>query len=87
MFFKTNISLLTIILVVFVYAFFYLCSIGRIQNIITFDTNAQLMYALITTSLDFCKCILYNLQTTRLAGKTDTKPGSTYFNATAPCLR
>ena len=70
MVFKTNISLLTIILVVFVslHIFFYLRSIGRIRNLITFDTNAQLMYVLITTSLDFCKCILDNIQTTRLAG-------------------
>ena len=43
-------------------------NIGRIQNLITFDTNAQRMYALITTSLDGCKSILYNPQTTRLAG-------------------
>ena len=53
--------------------FFKLRSIGRIRNLITFDTNAKLMYALITASLDFCKCILYNLQTTRLAGNTEYK--------------
>ena len=52
--------------------FFYLRSIGRIQNLITFDTNAQLMYALITTSLDFL-CILYNLQTTRSVGNNGYK--------------
>ena len=53
--------------------FVYLLSIGRIRNLITFDSNVQLMYALITTSLDFCKCILYNLQTTRLAGNNRYK--------------
>ena len=48
-------------------------SIGRIRKLITFDTNAQLMYVLITASFDFCKCILYNLQTTRLAGSNKYK--------------
>ena len=67
--------------------FFYLRSIGRNQKLITFDTNAKLIYALITISLDFCKCILYNLQTTRLAGNTGYKSSvSTYFKTTDPFL-
>ena len=40
---------------------FHLRSIGRIRNLLTFDATAQLIHALITTRLDFCKHILYNL--------------------------
>ena len=35
--------------------------IGRIRNILTFDATAQLIHALITSRLDFCNSILYNL--------------------------
>ena len=35
--------------------------IGRIRNLPTFDTTAQLIHALITSRLDFCNSILYNL--------------------------
>ena len=40
---------------------FHLRSIGRIRNLLTFDTTAQLIHALITTSLDYCNSILYNI--------------------------
>ena len=41
---------------------FHLRSIGRIRNLLTlFDATAQLIHALITTRLDFCNSILYNL--------------------------
>ena len=40
---------------------FHLRSIGRIRNLLTFDATAQLIHALITTRLDLCKHILYNL--------------------------
>ena len=40
---------------------FHLRSIGRIRNPLTFDATAQLIHALITTCLDFCSSILYNL--------------------------
>ena len=35
--------------------------IGRIRNLLTFDATAQLIHALITSRLDFCNSILYNL--------------------------
>ena len=40
---------------------FYLRGIGRIRNLLTFDAIAQLIHALITSRLDFCNSILYNL--------------------------
>ena len=40
---------------------FHLRGIGRIQNLLTFDATAQLIHALITSRLDFCNSILYNL--------------------------
>ena len=40
---------------------FHLCGIGRIWNLLTFDATAQLIHALITSRLDFCNSILYNL--------------------------
>ena len=33
---------------------FHLRGIGRIRNLLTFDATAQLIYALITSRLDFC---------------------------------
>ena len=42
-------------------AHFHLRGIGRIQNLLTFDATAQLIHALITSRLDFCNSILYNL--------------------------
>ena len=40
---------------------FHLRGIGRIRNLLTFDATAQLIHALITSRLDFCSNILYNL--------------------------
>ena len=40
---------------------FHLRGIGIIQNLLTFDATAQLIHALITSCLDFCNSILYNL--------------------------
>ena len=40
---------------------FHLCAIGRIRNLLTFDATAKLIQALITSHLDFCNSILYNL--------------------------
>ena len=40
---------------------FHLRGIGRIRNLLTFDATAQLIHALITSHLDFCNSILYNL--------------------------
>ena len=40
---------------------FHLRIIGRIWNLLTFDGTAQLIHALITTHLDYCNSILYNI--------------------------
>ena len=40
---------------------FHLHSIGRILNLLTFDTTTQLIHTLITSNLDFCNNIPYNL--------------------------
>ena len=45
---------------------FHLRSIGRIRNLLTFYTTAQLMHALITTRFDFCNSILYNLPNNKI---------------------
>ena len=51
-----------IILVVFgSLLIFTLRGIGRIRNLPTFNATAQLIHALITSSLDFYNIILYNL--------------------------
>ena len=40
---------------------FHLRGIGRIRNFLTFDATAQLIRALITSCLDFCISIIYNI--------------------------
>ena len=45
---------------------FHLRSIGWIRNLLTFDATAQLIHALITTRLDFCNSILYNLPNNKI---------------------
>ena len=40
---------------------FHLRGIGIIRKLLTFDATAQLIHALITSRLDFCNSILYNL--------------------------
>ena len=42
-------------------AHFYLRNIGRIRMLLLFETSSQLTHALITTTLDYCKGILFNL--------------------------
>ena len=39
----------------------HLRGIGRIRNLLTFDATAQFIHALISSRLDFCNSILYNL--------------------------
>ena len=45
---------------------FHLRSIGKIRNLLTFDATTQLIHALITTRLDFCNSILYNLPNSKI---------------------
>ena len=45
---------------------FHLRSIGRIRNLLTFDATVQLIHALITTRLDVCNSILYNLPNNKI---------------------
>ena len=45
---------------------FHLRGIGIIQNFLTCDATAQLIHALITTRLDFCNSILYNLPNNKI---------------------
>ena len=40
---------------------FHLRGIRIIRNLLTFDATAQLIHALITSRLEFCNSILYNL--------------------------
>ena len=40
---------------------FHLRGIERIRNLLTFDATALLIHALITSPLDLCNSILYNL--------------------------
>ena len=45
---------------------FHLRSIGIIRNLLTFDATAQLIHALITTRLDLCNSIIYNLPNNKI---------------------
>ena len=45
---------------------FHLRNIGRIRNLLTFNATAQLVHALVTTRLDFCNSILYNLPNNKI---------------------
>ena len=42
-------------------AHFHLRNIGRIRMLLSFEASSQLIHALITTTLDYCNGILYNL--------------------------
>ena len=44
------------------YTHFHLRNFGRNRNLLTCDATAQLIHALITTRLDICNIILYNLK-------------------------
>ena len=54
------------IILVVLASHFHLRNIGRILNFRTFDATAQLIHALITTRLDYCNSILYNLPNKQL---------------------
>ena len=42
-------------------AHFHLRNIGRIRMLLSFEASSQLIHALITTTLDYCNGILFNL--------------------------
>ena len=44
----------------------HLRNIGRIRTLLTFHATAQLIHVLITTRLDFCNSILYNLPNNKI---------------------
>ena len=48
------------------YTHFTFRSIGRIRNLLTFDATAQLIHTLITSRLDFCNNIIYNLPNNKI---------------------
>ena len=45
---------------------FHLRNIGQIRTLLTFHATAQLIHALITTRLDFCNSIFYNLPNNKI---------------------
>ena len=58
---------------------FHLRGIRRIRNLLTFDAIAQLIHALITSRLDLCNSILYNLPNKQIERlQRIQKPGSMY---------
>ena len=42
-------------------AHFHLRNIGRIRMLLSFEASSQLIHALITTALEYCNGILFNL--------------------------
>ena len=40
--------------------------IGKVQKLLSFDACAALIHALISSSLDYCNSILYNLPDTKI---------------------
>ena len=43
------------------YTHFYLQNIGRIRHLLSHHETGQLIHALISTRLDYCNSVLYNL--------------------------
>ena len=47
-------------------AHFHLRNIGRIRMLLSFEASSQPIHALITTTLDYCNGILFNLPKIKL---------------------
>lgn len=45
---------------------FYLRSIGKLRNLLSREATAQLIHALITTRIDYCNSLLYNIPKNKL---------------------